>query len=181
MICQHCGEPIEIDDLLHVLRCDGRQGAVEAAAELAPITVNTITTPRETSVQAFYNAVDTGVIHTRREQAYVALRDLNARFGPTSANETFEYQIEQRHLGLRYDSNTRARFTELRDMGFIREVGTKVCRVTGQTCIAWEVVPEDEYAGPATVHRCPTCNQIISRDVPTSKGDDDAELSLSDH
>ena len=32
MICRYCGEEIAVDDLLHQLRCDGRQGHVEAAA-----------------------------------------------------------------------------------------------------------------------------------------------------
>ena len=37
MICSHCGDPIEADDLLHALRCDGRQGVIEAAeVEEAP-------------------------------------------------------------------------------------------------------------------------------------------------
>ena len=30
MVCRFCGEDIEADDLLHALRCDGRQGTREA-------------------------------------------------------------------------------------------------------------------------------------------------------
>lgn len=123
--------------------------------------VITIPRFRDTSIQTFYNAVDTGVIKTRREQAYVGLRHL----GIATANEIFEYLKEVRHLGLRYDSNTRARLTELRDLGLIRETGDRPCRITGQTCITWEVVPSAEYVGPATIHRCHACHQIIRRDV----------------
>ncbi len=36
MICRFCGDPVEPDDLLHLLRCDGRQGAAEAEPEPAP-------------------------------------------------------------------------------------------------------------------------------------------------
>jgi hypothetical protein len=208
MICQFCGDHIDVADLLHTLRCDGRQGAVEAAEpeecephpfnsrtryepgddrdiwckdcayhrdheihrakpepERAPAPTTMITSPRDTSVQAFYNAVEAGIIRTRREQAYAALRAI----GIATANEVFEYLKEQRHLGLRYDSNTRARFTELRDMGVIREVGSRPCRITQQTCITWEVVPSSEYIGPAVVHRCATCGQIVSREVPCTE------------
>lgn len=35
MICRHCGQPVEADDLLHALRCDGQQGRVEADVALA--------------------------------------------------------------------------------------------------------------------------------------------------
>ena len=155
--CLFCGGNAAEPD--HLLHCDGRQGAAEAAP---PPPVTTITAPRDTSVQAFYNAVDTGVIRTRREQVYAALRVL----GDATANEVFEYLKEQRHLGLRYDSNTRARLTELRDMGVIRETGQRPCRVTHQTCITWAIVTAAEYVGTATVHRCTTCGQIVARDIP---------------
>jgi hypothetical protein len=32
VICRFCGQPVEVDDLLHMLKCDGQQGAIEAAA-----------------------------------------------------------------------------------------------------------------------------------------------------
>lgn len=158
--CLFCGGDSSTPE--HWRTCDGRQGWIEAEpADPPPPPVQTITTPRETSVQAFYNAVDSGTIRTRREQVYAALRAV----GEATANEVFEYLKEQRHLALRYDSNTRARFTELRDMGVIRETGQRVCRVTRQTCITWAVVPAAEYVGAATVHRCASCGQIISREI----------------
>jgi hypothetical protein len=167
MICRHCGED-DGDSLLHIFVCDGRQGAIEALEPMPPaleppaIETTTITTPRETSVRAFYDAIAAGVITTRRDQVFAGLAEL----GSATANETFEHVKTQRREDLRYDSNTRARFTELRDLGLIREVGARPCRITGKTCITWEIVPEAEYAGPAVVHRCETCGQIVSRDVP---------------
>jgi len=167
MICRFCGLPVEADDLLHALRCDGQQGRVEAAAalwppgEAAPPDTTTITRPRETSVQAFYNAVDSGVIETRREQVYAALRAL----GVATSNEVFE-RMKQDYQGPRYISTVAARFTELRDLGLIYEVGSRPCLVTRQTCITWAVVSAADYVGPAVVHRCATCGQIVSRDVP---------------
>jgi len=151
----------DADDPDHWRHCDGRQGWIEAEEEENAGFV-VITSPRETSVQAFYNALDAGIIETRRAQVWAGLQSL----GVATANEVFEYLKEQRRLGLRYDSNTCARFTELRDLGLIREVGQRPCRVTGQTCITWAVVPSSEYAGMAAVHRCPQCGQIVARILP---------------
>ena len=152
--CLFCGGDASEPD--HLLHCDGRQGGRDEPPMV------TITTPRETSVTAFYNAVDAGIIDTRRAQVWMGLKEI----GEGTAGEIFEHLKEARHLGLRYDSNTHARLTELRDLGFIREVGQRACRITGQVCLTWTVVSSAEYAGPAIVHRCPLCNQIVSRDVP---------------
>jgi hypothetical protein len=154
--CQYCEGDLFAPD--HDLRCDGRQGVIEAV-----IASTTITRPRETSVQAFYNAVDAGVIETRRQQVWAALRAL----GEATSNEVFQ---RLKTLGVRYISTACARLTELRDLGLVREVGQRRCSVTGQQCIAWTVVPSSEYAGEAIVHRCPECGQIVSRDVPITSG-----------
>ena len=161
--CIFCGG--DASEPNHRQHCDGRQGQIEAALLPLPLPpklrVIRIVSPRETSVQAFYNAVDSGVIQTRREQVYAGLRAI----GGGTSNETFAY-VTQHHLGPRYISTVAARFTELRDMGVIREVGERLCRITGQMCLVWEVVPSAEYIGAATVRRCETCGQIVSRDVP---------------
>ena len=154
--CIHCDGDLLAAD--HDLHCDGRQGLIEAV-----IATTTITTPRDTSVQAFYNAVDSGVIETRRQQVWSALR---AR-GEATSNEVFE---SLKALGVRYISTACARLTELRDLGLVREVGQRRCTITGQLCIAWAVVPSWQYAGEAIVHRCPQCGQIVSRDVPVTTG-----------
>jgi hypothetical protein len=125
----------------------------------------TVTRPRPTQVEAFYRGIERGTFKSRRAQVYVGLRDL----GISTANEVFEYLKESRHFKLRYDSNTRARLTELRDLGYIREVGKRACRITGQMCITWEVIPASEYAGVALEVRCPTCNQIVERVVPVAR------------
>jgi len=166
--CDFCGgDPTEPN---HALHCDGQQGRVDAdedhgEEDSAPYEV--ITSPRETSIEAFYQAIDSGVIATRQAQIWVGLHALGV--GHTS-NEVFEYLKEVLHFNLRYDSNTRARFTELRDLGLIREVGERACRVTGRTCITWAVVLPSEYAGEAIVERCPTCHQIVARVVPVLVG-----------
>jgi hypothetical protein len=160
--CLFCGGDASEPD--HWDHCDGRQGGLEPEAEAGDrrITTTTITAPRETSVRAFYNAVDTGVIRTRREQVWIALQDL----GVATASEVFEHLKVQRHFAIRYDSNTSARMTELRDLGVIREIGTRPCRITKQICITWTIVPSSEHAGVAVIRRCPVCAQIVARDVP---------------
>jgi|KBSMisStaDraftv2_1062788.scaffolds.fasta_scaffold00662_14 hypothetical protein len=165
--CIWCGNVVDRAD--HLKYCDGKQGHIEAAiveppAEPEPPFI-VITKPRHTSVEAFYRALDAGVINTRRLQAYAGLAEL----GIATVSETFEHLKDTRQLTIRYDSNTATRFSELRDLGLIREVGERPCRVTGQTCITWAVVRASEYAGPATLKRCPTCGQIVSRVVPTVK------------
>ena len=51
-----------------------------------------------------------------------------------------------------------ARFTELQDMGVLRELGTRPCKVTGRVAIEWDVSGKL----PTSVSRkrtrsCPTC------------------------
>jgi hypothetical protein len=71
--CIFCGG--DVSEPNHRQHCDGRQGQIEATPPLPPkLRVIRIVSPRETSVQAFYNAVDSGAIKTRREQVYAGLR-----------------------------------------------------------------------------------------------------------
>ena len=169
MFCWQCGgNASEVD---HVLRCCGQQGRIEAA-EPEPTTepepdpvvrvVVTLPTHRATSIDAFYSELESGSIKTRRHQTWSAL----AAIGIATANEV------ARAAGLNhyFVRNVFARLSEMRDLGLVREVGERVCTMTGKTCIAWAIVPPSEYVGQATVHRCPHCNQIMSRDVPQPVG-----------
>jgi hypothetical protein len=157
--CLYCGGNAAEPD--HLKHCDGRQGGTEPPDD-GEIAIVTVPRHRETSIEAFYDAIDRGTILTRRMQVYAALREI-----PNStASETFTYISENRGQHLRYDSNTATRFSELRNLGLIRETGTRLCRITGRKCITWTVVPEAEYVGEAAVHRCATCGQVIARKVP---------------
>jgi len=160
--CIYCGG--NFLEWNHESRCDGRQGRVEATIpEAGPAgRVQTITTPRPTSVLAFYNAVNAGILATRGAQVWAALSVM----GPATANEVYEYLKGITYVSVRFAANTSSRFTKLRDLGVIREEGARPCRVTRSLCTVWAVVPLSEYAGEATVHRCTTCGQIVSRDVP---------------
>jgi len=90
---------------------------------------------RQTSLEAYDYIISTGVIGKRQRQVYKALYI----YGPMTANETYEVLSRQRGKSLRFDSNTHARFTELREMGIAQELGTRTCKITGRNCILWDV------------------------------------------
>lgn len=89
---------------------------------------------RQTSVEAYRYVQDSGVLGQRQFEVY----DVLYRFGPLTANEAFNIIAKEKRRP-NFDSNTRARFTELREMGAIVEVGERVCSVTGMTVILWDV------------------------------------------
>ncbi len=96
---------------------------------------------RETSVEAYRTAMESGHIGKRQKQVY----DILYNNGPLTANETYNILAEQMGGALRFDSNTRARFTELRTMGLIREVSKVKDPITNMNVIQWDVtakVPE---------------------------------------
>jgi len=176
MSCAYCGgDPFAPD---HEQHCDGRQGGrddgpptlaaataitITAAASLTALRVDAaerIRRHRETSVRSFYKAVDNGKIETLRQRSWAALLIT----GPATINET-QRQVNsdhtKRHARI---SAISPRFAELRDLGIIREVGQRPCMVTGELCIVWEAVPSHQHGGIATIHRCATCGQVVSRD-----------------
>jgi len=156
--CPYCdGDPLEPE---HWRYCDGQQGQIEAAEPAAPEPPPVVTLPahRETSIQAFYNAIALGQLDTQRQKVWSAL----ASVPDVTANELAE-SVGFRHYFVR---NVYARLSELRDMGVVRETGKRRCSLTGAICITWTVVPEADYVGVTIVRRCPTCNQTVSRDVP---------------
>jgi len=113
---------------------------------------------RETSVQAFYNAVDTGKIQTRREQVWDAIKSL----GKATALEVHRY-LRHTHSFAGDSHSITPRFAELRDLGVIRESDQRECQVTGEWCIVWEIVPSTEHVGLAVYHRCELCGQLTGR------------------
>ena len=159
--CIFCGG--DRNEPNHEQHCDGRQGGVEPDPPVES-AAERIRRHRETSIRSFYNAVDLGIIKTRREQVWFALMAI----GVSTINEVYLYMRQEMHIFCDKQSIT-PRFAELRDLGIIREVSERPCRVTGETCIAWQAVPSSEHGGFVVVNRCSTCGQIISRDLPTRK------------
>lgn len=177
--CLFCGGDISAPD--HDAHCDGKQGGRDdddhddeqqhddPPPPEPPPTVR-IKKKRDTSAQAFYNAVDSGKFQTKRQEIYIALRDLGRDLGPQTANEVHERLIKSDYRWRKATTNnTRARLTELRDFGVVREMGERLCTVTLENCIIWEVIPAHEYVGPANIVRCPHCKQTMYRDQPFKK------------
>lgn len=92
---------------------------------------------RQTSIDAYLDAIDRGVVSQRRFEVLVAVCTFSNEKTGITANETWEKISNSTGKKLRHDSNTRARFTELREMGLLKELGTRKCNITGVKCIAW--------------------------------------------
>lgn len=90
---------------------------------------------RETSIEAYYAIRDSGLLSRRRFEIYEIL----ALHGPLTANQAFQHLERNRAGKFRFDSNTRARLTELREFGVITEIGTQKCSVSGMNTILWEI------------------------------------------
>lgn len=84
-------------------------------------------TVRDTSLAAYRAIVDNGWLGRAQEAVYVCLY----HYGPLTAQEVFK------RLGM--ETNQSGRFTELRDMGLIKEAGERVCTVTARSVIEWDV------------------------------------------
>jgi hypothetical protein len=90
---------------------------------------------RETSIKAYHEALASGLISERRAQCLKIV----AEHGPITSNEAFNILKAELGRSFRFDSNTRARFTELRQQDVIYERQTRPCLITGKTVIEWEM------------------------------------------
>lgn len=88
---------------------------------------------RETSLDAYAAIKASGLLSKRHWQVYETLFNN----GPLTGREVFN-KIDSEG----FTTHTAARLTELRNMGCIKEVGTKVCSITGMRVIEWAVTDE---------------------------------------
>lgn len=89
-------------------------------------------TGRDTSCEAYDYIRDNGVLSIQQWRIY---HHLFAR-GPLTIGECF---AAIRFVGHNVNDNTRTRFGELRDMGVIRELDKRECKVTGRTVLTFDV------------------------------------------
>jgi hypothetical protein len=109
---------------------------------------------RQTSIEAYNKIKENGLLSRRRWEVY----DILFRLGPLTANETFNILKQEKYLNLSFDSNTRARFTELRELGVIMETQTRPCSITGMNVIEWDVTKElPKKIVKPTEFKCPHC------------------------
>lgn len=90
---------------------------------------------RSTSADAYRKIRDEGLLSERRWQVYDAL----FAHGPCTGMELLEAMRRDGARSSFVDSQVRARLNELREIGCAKELGTTVCRVTGQKVILWDV------------------------------------------
>lgn len=88
---------------------------------------------RETSIEAYQKIKEAGLLSRERFRIYAAV----VAFGPCTSGEAFK-KLEEATDHRSPLSQSRARFTELRDLGVIEEAGVRPCGVTGRNCIVWE-------------------------------------------
>jgi hypothetical protein len=103
--------------------------------------------PRRTSLEAYRRAEADGILKGRRLEAYQAL----FHHGPMTAQELVRVAGKP---GLW------KRLSELREMGAAVELGERVCNVTGELAIEWDVTDQTPVPMPKkTAHRvrCPSC------------------------
>lgn len=88
---------------------------------------------RLTSIEAYRYILECGWIGESQRRIYQYLYENGAH---TSGEVFFALHKGNKQKAL---TQTRARFTELRDMGAIAEKGTRKCEVSGRRAILWDV------------------------------------------
>ncbi len=89
---------------------------------------------RNTSLAVFEKIRDNGLLSKRRLEVY----DVVFNNGPLTSAEAVQIMFRKKTTP-DIIPQSRARFTELRDMGCLSELGTKKCTVTGNESILWDV------------------------------------------
>jgi len=84
--------------------------------------------PRKTSIDAYYAALESGLLSRRRQEAY----DVTFRRGPLTAMEA------ARLIPGALDHSISPRFAELRDMKVMEEIQVRPCMITGENVIEWD-------------------------------------------
>ena len=86
---------------------------------------------RQTSIDCYNEIKANGLLSKKRLQVYVAI----LKNAPCTSGEAFATMITKENQ----ISQSRARFTELRELGVIYEKGNRKCRVTGKNVIEWDL------------------------------------------
>jgi len=100
---------------------------------------------RNTSKQVYHQIKASGVLSQRRWEVF----DWLWHNGPATGREAIRGARAADHGPV--ISQTRARLTELRDMGAIEEIGTTIDNVTGNEVILWDVTGNMPHKLPPRV------------------------------
>jgi len=86
---------------------------------------------RQTSIDCYYEIKSEGLLTKRRLEVYEAI----FKNAPCTSSEAMLNNLNSSNVL----SQSRARFTELRELGVIYEKGIKKCSVTGRNVIEWDL------------------------------------------
>lgn len=123
---------------------------------------------RETSIRAYKEIVASGLVSKRRRQILFIV----ANYGPITANEAFDILKEKLGDTFKFDSNSHARFTELREQDLIYERCTRPCKVTGRTVIEWEMTlrkPTPYVKKETATEKLKRENRLLKEEIATLK------------
>jgi hypothetical protein len=113
---------------------------------------------RRTSKAVYERLEKEGAFKKRRGKVYQFL----FWNGPLTATETIA-ELDARSIRKgSWRANSSGRFTELRSMHLLREVGQTTCTVTGEKTILWDVTDREPGPLPRRVEGL-TRNQLIER------------------
>ena len=108
---------------------------------------------RKTSIIAYQKIKDKGLLGRMQFAVYHKLY----LYGPVTAMELKALMDKE----FKADSQIRSRLTELREMGVAQEIGRKICSITGNNVILWDVTektPVKERQANAHRVKCEHCD-----------------------
>ena len=91
---------------------------------------------RTTSIEVYKLLEESGILSAKRWEIYATVYN----HGPMTSAEAFAKLSEGKNL--KSLTQSRARFTELRGMGLLKETGERECTITGYTVIEWDVTDQ---------------------------------------
>jgi hypothetical protein len=89
---------------------------------------------RKTSIEAYEKILKEGLLSPRRWEIYATVFN----HGPMTSAEAFA-KINQDKSNIKVLTQSRARFTELREMGLLQELEPVICSITNNRVIQWDV------------------------------------------
>lgn len=108
---------------------------------------------RSTSIETFHQITEEGLLTKQRLKVYRYLY----LHGPMTSGEYFFKSNNGNPV--KALTQNRARFTELREMGAIAEIGVKKCTVTGRRALLWQTTDKI----PKPLPKKKTNQQIIAQ------------------
>lgn len=113
----------------------------------------------QTSVDAYYRNLESGLLSVRRRQIYEAIKVSTDHGEPdVTTQEVYrDFQTTYRWKNL---NSINGRFSELESMGIIEACGVRTCRATGERAKGWRLTNRDAVPFSATNPTRKTPNDV---------------------